>query len=101
MGRLSQIKVPLIYAIFAFLLLPMGCAPVTYNRYQTAQTLGKGEMKFMVGANFANDLAALNVPFDLQDEMDEKLFDWSEKHPGNEDDVREINWHEFWENFFG
>lgn len=99
MRWLDQTKILLIYAISALLILCLGCAPVTYNRYQTAHTLGKCEMKLMVGANIANDLALLSTPFDLQDEMDDKLLDWSDKHPGNEDDVWEIYNHDFWEGF--
>lgn len=75
--------------MLAMLIGQSACAPVTYNRYQTAQTLGKGEVKLLAAAAIAHDLTA-PAAFDISDDMDTELLDWSRDHPGNEGEVLEL-----------
>jgi len=66
-----------------------GCQPAAYTRYQTAHTLGKGEMKLMGASHFATAPQGL-LAFELDKEMDKRLERWQQKYgPGDAD------WEEF------
>ena len=67
----------LLHILVCFILTCLGCAPMTYNRYQTAHTLGKWEMKLAVSANMSRDpiFQAWN---ELAGEMDREFLGWAQ-----------------------
>ncbi|MDP8256850.1 MAG: hypothetical protein P9M14_13960 [Candidatus Alcyoniella australis] len=86
-----------ILALSAIVMLS-ACAPFTYNRYQTAQTLGQGEMKLMVAANLGSDMASQLAP-ELIDEMEDKLDVWALEYPEYQYLADKINDSDFWDDF--
>ncbi|MDP8256849.1 MAG: hypothetical protein P9M14_13955 [Candidatus Alcyoniella australis] len=65
--------------LLATCLLCVGCAPVSYNRYQTANTLGAGEMKLMIGANAAHDVI-FPVYSEIELDMNDEMYDWAREN---------------------
>jgi hypothetical protein len=89
--RLTGVTGKLIVFTFlsAAIAISASCAPVTYNRYQTAQTIGQGNVKAIAAIDKSHELMMLKN-MDIYAKVDEKLVDWSFEHPGNEEEVAEI-----------
>ncbi len=68
------------FTALCLLALLAACSPITYNRYQPAQTMGEGQFKLAASAEFGKEMAA-NVQTSLAAQMDQKVLAWSTSHP--------------------
>jgi hypothetical protein len=62
------------------------CAPVSYNRYQPANTMGQGQFKLMASAELGRELA-MAADFDIWEQMHHRLNEWAVDHPGYGDEI--------------
>jgi len=62
------------------------CAPVSYNRYQPAHTMGQGQFKLMASAQLGRELA-MAADFDIWEQMHQRLNEWAVDHPGYGDEI--------------
>lgn len=73
-GYMSKDHIRLfVYLLFCLAIIALtGCAGVNHNRYQTAETLGKGNMKMMAGSNIS-PVMHHHARFELEDKHDEEM----------------------------
>ena len=93
-------RVLLIAAAALTLALCASCASVSYNRYQTAQTLGTGNMKLTASMQMENPITA-DAAWDMSRKMDDDMWHWSHNHPGNWPEVSKITGGDVVGNLFG
>lgn len=68
-------------SIVAICLFGSGCAPAAYNRYQTADTLGAGEVKIAVTANYSPSPVNQSAE-KVRTQMDDRFREWSAPYSG-------------------
>jgi len=73
---------PRILAALFFGALLAACAPLTYNRYQPAQTMGQGQFKLAASCEFV-EAAQLDVMNDVAQQMENKMNAWADNHPND------------------
>ena len=65
-----------------------GCQPAAYTRYQSAHTLGKGEMQLLAASHIAPAPHG-RAANDMEKDMDDKLEKWEETHGHGDADFEE------------
>jgi hypothetical protein len=67
------------FRALCFVALLAACAPLTYNRYQPAQTMGEGQFKLAASAEFGREMIA-TADSNLTTKMDADMTNWGVDH---------------------
>lgn len=84
-ASLFKTKSVLFFTIFlGLVMMAAACAPVTYNRYQSAHSMAQGEWQATVSAELGRDMVMPTYPY-LEIEMKEKMREYTQEHTGHYD----------------